>query len=368
MIKFLDLKSINKDYQNDFLKDFEKFLNSGKYILSEKLEDFEESFSNYIGTKFCVGVASGLDALILTLNAWKILGKIKDGDKVAVPSNTYIATILAVIKSGLTPILIEPDINTFNIDENLKNIKDLKTIKVFLPVHLYGRVCNFSSIQNILDEFRILTLEDSAQAHGSEINGKKCGNLGNASAFSFYPSKNLGALGDGGAITTNSAELYEALIALRNYGSNKKYVNKYLGFNSRLDPIQAIFLSKKLKYLDIDNVKRRNFAMQYSKTITNELVTIPKIPKKPFEHVWHLYVVLVENRDKFKKHLYKNGIETSIHYPVQPSQQPFLVNYFKDKYLISEYIHRRCVSLPMGPHLNDEKINEVCDAVNSYKG
>lgn len=301
MINFLDLKKINSQYREELISACTRVIDSGWYINGNELNEFENNFAKYCGTKHAIGVANGLDALILTLRAWKELGKLQDGDEVIVPANTYIASILAISANNLKPVLVEPDINTYNLNPKLIEEKITSKTKVILAVHLYGQLADMPNICQLAKKHNLLILEDSAQAHGAEIEGKRAGNWGDASGFSFYPGKNLGALGDGGAITTNDDELAEVLNALRNYGSHEKYVNKYKGVNSRLDEIQAACLNVKLKHLDDTINSRRTIAQAYQTNLGNiDSLTLPKIKDIPsnLSHVWHLYVIRTEQREK----------------------------------------------------------------------
>lgn len=371
MIQFLDLKKINLQYKDELSKSFEDTLNSGWFILGEKEKNFEKEFAGYCGVKHCVGVANGLDALILILEGYKQSGFMKEGDEVIVPSNTYIASILAVSKAGLTPVLVEPDINTYLLDENLIEQKITSKTKAILPVHLYGRLCNMEEINSIAKRHKLKVIEDCAQSHGASSNGVKCGNLGDAAGFSFYPGKNLGALGDAGAVTTNDDELAQTIIALRNYGSQKKYENLYQGINSRLDEIQAGFLSVKLKNLDLDNQIRRKIASYYTNNINNDLITLPyskqaNITDLP-SHVWHVFAVRVKDRKYFQNYLLDSGIQTVIHYPIPPHKQQAYSGWNNKSYPVSEKIHSQIISLPISPVMNDEDVQTVCKVVNSYK-
>jgi dTDP-4-amino-4,6-dideoxygalactose transaminase len=370
MINFLDLKTINLQYKEGLLEAFENVLDSGWFILGDQVKKFEKEFADFCGVKNCLGVANGLDALILILEGYKQLGFMKDGDEVILPSNTYIASILAVSKAGLKPVLVEPDINTYLIDENLIEEKITSKTKAILPVHLYGRLCNMNAINIIAKKHGLKVIEDSAQSHGASLDRIKCGNLGDAAGFSFYPGKNLGALGDGGAVTTNDNKLAEIIRAYRNYGSHKKYENLYLGINSRLDEIQAAFLSLKLKRLNSDNVERRKIAQYYVDNINNDLITLPCSKKTnimDFEsHVWHVFAVRVQNRRKFDKYLSDNGIQTVIHYPVPPHKQPAYSAWNKDSYPISEKIHEQVISLPISPVMNDNEYKQVVEVINRF--
>lgn len=371
MIEFLNLKEITKRDKEELNVAFEGVLNSGWLILGDYVKRFEKEFAEFCGVKNCIGVANGLDALLLILEGYRHLGFMKNGDEVIVPSNTYIASILAVSKAGMVPVLVEPDINTYLIDENLIEQKITLKTRAILPVHLYGRLCNMDAINKIAKKHNLKVIEDCAQSHGASINGIKCGNLGNAAGFSFYPGKNLGALGDAGAVTTNDDELAQTIIALRNYGSHKKYENIYQGINSRLDEIQAAFLSVKLKRLDNDNQIRKEIAQYYIDNIDNGLVELPCSKQKNISdlesHVWHVFAVRVKDREKFQKYLLDNGIQTVVHYPIPPHKQQAYVEWNKESFPISEKIHEQIISLPISPVMSLEDIKTVCKVVNAYK-
>jgi len=363
VIPFLDLKAVNAKYNNELKAACNRVIDSGWYIAGEELEAFESNFANYCGTKHCVGVANGLDALILTLRGWKELGKLKEGDEVIVPANTYIASILAITENKLTPVLVEPNIHTYNIcPENTKKAITKKT-KVILAVHLYGHLADMLAITDIAKEHDLLVLEDSAQAHGAEINGIKAGNWGHASGFSFYPGKNLGALGDGGAITTSDDELASTLKALRNYGSHEKYKNIYKGVNSRLDEIQAAMLDVKLKYLDKDTNKRRDIAERYLKEINNPLITLP-VTLNRNSHAWHVFVIRCDKRDELQKYLLNNGIQTLIHYPISPHKQGAYPELQELKFPVTEKIHNEVLSLPISSVMEETDILTVVSSLN----
>jgi dTDP-4-amino-4,6-dideoxygalactose transaminase len=367
MIEFLNLKKIAARDKEEFLKAFENLLDSGWFILGEQVKKFEKEFAQYCGTKYCIGVANGLDALILIIEGYKQLGILKDGDEVIVPSNTYIASILAVSKAGLTPVFVEPDLNTYLINPDLIEQRITSKTKAILPVHLYGQLCNMDAINAIAKKHNLKVIEDSAQSHGAiYTNGKRSGNLGEASGFSFYPGKNLGAFGDAGAVTTQDDKLAQAILALRNYGSHIKYHNLYKGINSRLDEIQAAVLSIKLKTIDNDNEARRQAANFYLKNITNPKVTLPAVIK-PASHVWHLFAVRVNERDHFKEYLLQEGIETVIHYPIPPHKQPAYKEFSHLHFPISEQIHREIISLPISPIIAQAELNSIADAVNKYQ-
>lgn len=365
MIPFLDLKKINAQYRKELKEACSKVIDSGWYIMGKELEAFEAEFANYCGTKFAVGVANGLDALTLTLRAWIELGHLNEGDEVIVTANTYIASILAITENNLKPILIEPDEKTFNLCPFKTRKAITSRTKAILPVHLYGLISPMPELMALAGEFNLLVLEDCAQSHGAQINHKKCGSWGDAAGFSFYPGKNLGALGDAGAITTNDSELANTLKALRNYGSHKKYENLFKGVNSRLDEIQAAMLSVKLKYLDEDTRSRRSIAKYYLEKISNQLVKLPRVEDLN-GHVFHLFVIQVEERSKFVEHLEAREIQTVIHYPLPPHKQDAYSELAKLKLPITEALHDKVVSLPIWPNMPKEQIDFVVDAVNEY--
>lgn len=371
MIPFLDLKAINAQYRDEFVEACTRVIDSGWYIAGSELATFEKEFATYCGTKYAIGVANGLDALILTLRAWKELGRLKDGDEVIVPSNTYIASILAISANNLTPVLVEPDLSTYNLCPMKTEQAITEKTKVILPVHLYGQLADMPAIMKIAKQYGLLVLEDSAQAHGASINGARAGNWGDASGFSFYPGKNLGALGDAGAVTTNDDQLASTLRALRNYGSQEKYKNDFKGVNSRLDEIQAAMLSVKLKHLDDEIKRRREVASAYAKGIKNPLITLPIDDQATdvanFEqHVWHVFVIRCEKRDELQKYLQEQGIQTLIHYPIPPHKQEAYTELKDTNYLISELIHEQVLSLPIGPTITDEEVSSVIKACNMF--
>ena len=365
MIKFLDLQKINDKYSSEFNVVFESVIKSGWYIIGKEVEKFENEFATYCGTKYCIGVANGLDALILIIEAYKQLGLMKEGDEIIVPSNTYIASILAISKAGLVPVLVEPDPKTFLIDPTKIEEKISSKTKAVLPVHLYGRLCDIDAIKEIADKYNLKIIEDSAQSHGAISNGKRSGNLGDASGFSFYPGKNLGAIGDAGAITTNDSALAETLKALRNYGSHKKYENLYQGINSRLDELQAGLLSVKLKYLDEETNIRRNIAERYNKEISNPKIILPQLPSDRNEHAWHLYVIEVNEREIVQQYLAEMGVQTLIHYPIPPHKQKAYKEWNNLSYPISEKMHKEVLSLPISPVMTFDDVTKVIEAVNT---
>lgn len=365
-IPFLDLKEVNSRYQSQLVEAATNVINSGWYIGGDYLEKFETEFAQYCGVKYCVGVANGLDALILTLRAWKELGKLSDGDEVLVPANTYIASILAITENNLKPVFVEPSEKTLNLSsENLEKLITPRT-KVILPVHLYGRLVEMPQILEFATKHNLLILEDSAQAHGAMLNNQRAGSWGNASGFSFYPGKNLGALGDAGAITTNDFELFKMLKALRNYGSLEKYQNLVPGVNSRLDEIQAAMLSVKLKYLDAEVSRRQAIARLYLQGIKNELILLPATPLEG-QHVWHLFVVRTQYRNQLQRFLTENGIETSIHYPIPPHKQDAYKKYSDLHLPFTEKLHSEVLSLPIGPTMTNEQVLRVVSVCNSFK-
>lgn len=366
MISFLDLRSVNHDHRNDLIAACTRVIDSGWYISGTELLQFEKEFAQFCGTEYCIGVANGLDALSLTLRAWMEQGKLKEGDEVLVPANTYIASILAISANGLTPVLVEPDAQTFNLSPaNAKAAITAKT-KAMLPVHLYGQLADMPALLEIAEQHQLLVLEDAAQAHGTSIDGRKAGNWGHAAGFSFYPGKNLGALGDAGAITTNDAELAETLRALRNYGSHEKYKNLFKGVNSRLDEIQAAMLRVKLQYLDQDTQHRRVIADIYRHHIHNPVVQLPQCSLAE-QHVWHLFVIRTAHRTALQQHLASQGIQTLIHYPIPPHQQQAYQEWNARSYPLTERLHQEVLSLPMGPTLTEDEAMQVVAAVNSFQ-
>lgn len=367
MVKFLDLQQINEHYRGALHEALDAVLDSGWFITGKALERFEQSFAAFCGTKHCIGVANGLDALILTLEAWRELGRLQYGDEVLVPANTYIASILAVSRAGMKPVLVEPDPQTFLISpaEAARHIS-AKT-KAILPVHLYGRVCDMDGLRALAEKHSLLILEDAAQSHGAQWNGIRCGALGDAAGFSFYPGKNLGALGDAGAITTSNDELATALRALRNYGSHRKYYNSYKGLNSRLDELQAAFLQVKLPDLDAGNEHRRSIARYYHEHISNPLVQLPSTPARPEQHVWHLYVVRTKDRQRLADFLQEKGIQTMIHYPVAPTHQQAYRELASLKLPLTEAIHEEVLSLPISNIITEAEAAQVAEAVNQFR-
>ncbi len=365
MISFLDLKGLNAQYKAELIEACTKVIDSGWYIQGNECQEFETEFAQYCGTKYAIGVANGLDALILILRAYKELGIMKDGDEVIVPSNTYIASIFAISQNNLVPVLVEPDINTYLIDPNKIEEKITSKTKAILPVHLYGQTCEMDAINEIAKKYNLKVIEDSAQSHGAYYKDKRSGNLGDASGFSFYPGKNLGALGDGGAVTTNDEELALAIKALANYGSHKKYENLYKGFNSRLDEIQAAMLRVKLRYLDNEVEKRREIASYYLQNIKNENIILPTLRAED-NHVWHLFVIRTSKRDELQKYLLDNGIQTLIHYPIPPHKQNAYKEWNNESYPISEQIHDEILSLPISGVQSLEDSMKIVQVINDF--
>lgn len=372
MIPFLDLKKINAQYRLELLEATARVIDSGWYIMGDELSAFESEFAAYCGSKHCIGVANGLDALTLTLRAWKELGKLKEGDEVIVPANTYIASILAITENRLKPILVDPDEDTYNLCPEKVKAAITPNTKVILPVHLYGLISPMHELMQIAEQNNLLVLEDCAQAHGASIDSKKAGSFGHAAGFSFYPGKNLGALGDAGAITTNDKELAEILIALRNYGSHKKYHNLFQGVNSRLDELQASLLRIKLKYLDHETKRRKEIAIAYANEINNSLVRLPISRDSTLEtlsnHVFHLFVVRTKSRPALQQHLLDLGIQTVIHYPIPPHKQEAYKEWDKLDLPETIDIHNEVLSLPISPVMTDEQVESVINACNSFEG
>ena len=366
MIPFLSIKDISSSFQPELDEAILRTVHSGWYLLGEEAKLFEEEFAKYCQVRNCIGVANGLDALILIVRAYKELGKLAEGDEILVPSNTYIATMLAISANGLKPVLVEPDPLTFLVDPDRVEACITRNTKAIMPVHLYGQVCDMDRINGIAKKHGLIVIEDSAQAHGAVLGGRKTGGLGDASGFSFYPGKNLGALGDGGAVTTNDDVLASCVRSIANYGSEVKYVNRYKGVNSRLDEIQAAVLRVKLRRLDADNEARRDIAERYIQGIQNVLVTTPKA-KDRSGHVWHVFVVRCKTRDKLREHLSEKGVQTIIHYPIPPHRQNAYKEWSSHSYPISESLHAEVLSLPMSPLLSDDEINQVIASVNSYR-
>lgn len=359
-MEYEDLERLNRPFAKEFESSFLNFLTSGWYILGEKVENFEQEFASYLGVNYCVGVASGLDALYLSLKCNNFPG----GSEVIVPSNTYIATILSIINAGLKPVLVEPDLETYNINPSLITKAITKKTKAIMVVHLYGKCCDMESIMKIAAKNNLVVIEDCAQAHGAKQKNIFAGTFGDFGAFSFYPTKNLGALGDAGAIVTNNKSHYELLRTLRNYGSSVKYKNDYLGVNSRLDEVQASFLSVKLPYLNKINSHKRDLARLYLDKLDNKYI-IP-VEDPDFFDVYHIFNVRYEERDKLRQYLLENNIKTEIHYPVSPNNQPAYSSIIGGSYPISEEIHRTTLSLPISFMHSKDDVERVIKLLNKF--
>ena len=377
MIKFLDLKAINNSFEPALSQAVQKVVSSGWYLLGDAAKQFEEEYASFCGTKHCIGVANGLDALRLILKAYIEMGFIKQGDEIIVPANTYIASLLAITDNQLVPVLVEPDITTYNIDPFLIEEKITKKTRAIMMVHLYGQIAMHVEMERLAKKYNLKLIEDSAQAQGAQYSGadgtiKKAGNIGDAAGHSFYPGKNLGALGDAGAVTTNDDALAEMVRTIANYGSKAKYQNEYEGLNSRLDEMQAAALSVKLKRLEADNNKRRTIAQYYSEHIKNEKFILPVINNnglkisESLSHVWHLYVVRHQNRALLQNYLQQNGIQTLIHYPIPPHKQGAYKKLNHLSFPITETIHNEVLSLPVSPVMSEEDMEAVVTALNNF--
>lgn len=370
-VKFLDLQAINKKYREELIDAAVRVIDSGWYIQGSELSKFEEDFAVYCGSKYCIGVANGLDALTLTLRAWKEQGKLKEGDEVIVPANTYIASILAITENRLRPVLVDPDPASYNLCPLKIAASITPNTKAIIAVHLYGQLAPMSEIMALAEQHNLLVLEDAAQAHGASIAARKAGNWGHAAGFSFYPGKNLGALGDAGAVTTNDAELAQTIRALGNYGSHKKYENLYQGVNSRLDDIQAAMLRVKLKHLDKDTVRRKEIALAYRQGINNAVIQQPISVNSTLSslesHVFHLYVIRTAQRQALQESLSAAGVQTLIHYPIPPHQQRAYLAWKNQNHPITEAIHHQVLSLPISPIMTDVQIATVIEACNVFE-
>lgn len=377
MIKFLDLQKINSQYAEELKQVAAEVIDNGWYLLGERVKCFEANLTQYIGVKHAIGVANGLDSLRLILKAYIEMGIMQEGDEVIVPANTYIATILAITDNRLRPLLVEPNIHTYNLDISLVEQNITPRTKAIMVVHLYGQVCWSEELQKIAKKYNLKVIEDNAQAIGAEWNGKKTGALGDAGGFSFYPGKNLGALGDSGAVTTNDDQLAEVVRAISNYGSKVKYLNEYQGLNSRLDEMQAAFLDVKLKYLDIENQRRRMIAEFYCENIKNPAIILP-IQSNQLQmdsgttirnlksHVWHLFVIRHPRRNELQKYLAENDIQTLIHYPFPPHKQPAYRKWNKLNYTITESLQREVLSLPISPIITEEEAFTITNILKDY--
>ncbi|HNX67883.1 MAG TPA: DegT/DnrJ/EryC1/StrS family aminotransferase [Candidatus Omnitrophota bacterium] len=374
MIKFLDLEKINMQHAVEFKRAAAEVIDSGGYVRGERGRRFEINLGNFIGVTHAVGVANGLDALRLILRAYIDMGSMREGDEVIVPANTFIATILAISESRLKPVLVEPDLNTYNLDISLIERSITRRTRAIMVVHLYGQVCWDEKLKDIAKKYDLKLIEDNAQAIGSIWGGKRSGSLGDAAGNSFYPTKNLGALGDAGAVTTNDALLADRVRALANYGSAKKHLCDFQGFNSRLDEIQAAFLDIKLKYVDAENKRRREIAKFYSENIDHPEIILPhgknsSLFSLPFalSHVWHLFVIRTKYRNRLQKHLEANGIQSLIHYPVPPHKQLAYKKWNTKKLRITEKIHKEVLSLPMSPVMDASECARVVKTINDYQ-
>jgi dTDP-4-amino-4,6-dideoxygalactose transaminase len=370
MIPFLDLSKVNQRYQWELAGATQRVIESGWYLQGVEVSEFEREFAAYCGTEHCVGVANGLDALTLVLRAWKEMGRLSEGDEVIVPANTYIASILAITENRLKPVLVEPDFTTYNLCPVKTAAAITPKTKAILAVHLYGQLAPMAELNALAEAHDLLVLEDSAQAHGASSAGKRAGNWGHASGFSFYPGKNLGALGDAGAVTTNDPELAQTIRALGNYGSHKKYENLYQGVNSRLDELQAAVLRVKLRHLDEETQRRQEIALLYAKGISQPNIVHPITKDASLEslesHVFHLYVIRTRKRDELQAHLRELGIQTLIHYPIPPHDQAAYAGTDLASFDGVVQLANEVLSLPMGPHLTASEVQSVVGAVNSY--
>ncbi len=361
MIKFLDLYKINEQYRTEIDLKIKEVLDSGWYLNGQQNEEFCKNFANFCGTKYAIGVANGLDALKLIIKAFGFGA----GDEIIVPTNSFIASALAVSENACTPIFIEPDINTYNINIDLIEKKITSKTKAIMPVHLYGQTVHMEKIWELAEKYNLKIIEDSAQAHGAYYKNKRTGNLSDAAAFSFYPGKNLGALGDGGAITTNDKKLFETITALANYGSYKKYEHEYKGVNSRLDEIQAAILDVKLKYLDKDNARRQEISKYYRENIINPNIILPQVSDEK-SHVWHIFAIRIKNRDKLQKYLENNGVQSLIHYPSSIHQQQAYKECNGLRLSLSEVISKEVLSLPISPVMTDTELKKVVELLNLF--
>ena len=362
MIKFLDLKKINQPYENAFQIKLKNVLERGWYILGDEVKLFEENFSAYCDSKYCIGVGNGFDALTLIFKGYIQLGKMQKGDEVIVPANTYIASIISIIQADLVPVLVEPKLETYNINPNLIQDKITSKTKSILAVHLYGQLAELDSINEISKINNLIVVEDAAQSHGAILNNSKSKNT---QAFSFYPGKNLGALGDGGAVVTNDDQLAEVLFSLRNYGSEVKYYNDFIGVNSRLDELQAAFLNVKLPNLDSDNQHRKTIANRYLSEIKNDKIMLPFWDFSD-NHVFHLFVIRTPKRSELQDYLKQNGIETILHYPVPPHKQKAFKNWNHLSFPITEKIHNEVLSLPISPIMTADEVDFVIQKLNAW--
>lgn len=366
MIKFLDLQKITQKYSEEIHEAVNRVVDSGWYLQGKENEKFEVDYSAYIGTKYTVGCGNGLDALIWIFRAYVEMGVMKPGDEVIVPANTYIASILAISENGLKPVLVEPSIETYQIDDSKIEEAITERTKGILIVHLYGQCAYTDKIGELCKKYKLKLIEDNAQAHGCKFKGRRTGSLGDAAGHSFYPGKNIGALGDAGAVTTNDEELAKIVRAVANYGSIRKYVFKYIGRNSRLDEIQAAVLDVKLRYLDTDIAIRKQVAKYYIDHITNPEIITP-IVKDWDAHVFHIFTIRCKRRDELQKYLTENGIQTIIHYPIPPHKQECYKEWNDLSFPITEQIHNEELSLPMSPVMTEKELKTVVELLNTWK-
>jgi dTDP-4-amino-4,6-dideoxygalactose transaminase len=365
MIKFLDLQRINTQYEKELKEAASRVIDSGWYLMGKELENFEQSYASFCGVKHCLGVGNGLDALRLIFKAYIEIGIMQKGDEVIVPANTYIASVLAISDNDLVPVFVEPNLETYNLDSSLIEQAITSKTKAILTVHLYGQISIDQQMLSICKEHNLKLVEDAAQSHGAEWNGKISGAIGDAAGHSFYPGKNLGALGDGGAVTTNDKILASTIAALRNYGSHEKYKNIYQGLNSRLDELQAAFLNVKLKYIQQDIQGRRKVANYYLDNIKNPSIILPQVVNGE-GHVWHLFVIQTKEREDLQKYLLKNGVQTLIHYPIPPHKQKAYVKYNHLNFPITEQIHNKVLSLPISSVLTSEEMKRAVKIINLF--
>ena len=365
MIKFLDLQEINAQYEIELKEAANRVIDSGWYLMGKELESFEGNYANFCGVKHALGVANGLDALRLIFRGYIEMGVMNKGDEVIVPANTYVASVLAITDNDLIPVFVEPNEQTYNLDSTLIEQAITPKTKAVLTVHLYGQNSIDQQMLDICNKHNLKLIEDGAQSHGALWNGKVSGGIGDAAGHSFYPGKNLGALGDAGAVTTNNAALANVISALRNYGSHEKYKNKYQGLNSRLDEVQAAFLNVKLKYIQKDIDGRRRVANYYLENIKNPNITLPKVLDEA-GHVWHLFVIRTNKRLQLQDYLNKNGVQTLIHYPIPPHKQIAYNQYRKLSLPLTEMIHKECLSLPLSAILEKNDIIKITETLNSY--
>lgn len=365
MINYLSLQKVTALHESEITTAVNQVLHSGWYLQGEHIALFEKNYAQYTGTKYCVTCGNGLDALCLILRAYIELGLLKEGDEVIVPANTYIATILSITENHLIPILVEPDINTLEIDEQLIEQAITPRTRAIMLVHLYGRCAYTAFIGDICKRHNLLLLEDNAQAHGCHFGNNRTGSLGHAAAHSFYPGKNLGALGDAGAVTTDDEQLVQTIRSLANYGSTRKYEFSFKGKNSRMDEIQAAVLNVKLPYLDKENQRRKQIAKAYLEGINNPQITLIKDNDR--DNVYHIFPILSPSRNRLQQYLKDNGIETMIHYPIPPHQQEAYKEWNEQHYPITEFIHQQELSLPCNPTMTDEEVYQIIDSINMYQ-